>query len=371
MSTVHLISGIFFVLTAVCLFVAERFKNTDSKLPQHAARAALAFVLVAGVTLAMDIPYLGALMDPYHAKKNEAPKKKKGGGGAGIGGVDVDPEEDDGGGAGAAAGGGAAQSGDGDGDAGKEKTAEKPKSADDEEDVCETLPDLVPVEAGSGLIGAPATDKLASNVEKPERMIRVWPTFKISRNEITYQQYKCFADATNRPWKKCSGMPVPEPQPAAGASGGKKPQKVHVPATCITWQDAKAYVHWLSLKSSKVYRLPTALQWEYAAREPERDAELGLKEDDPLVVQRKIYNLGGGVAEFVSDCWINRSKPANGAEDDIDQAGQQPDFCATHVLKDGSAAEDAHARLPWSRRRAQAGETSANVGFRVIQPIGR
>jgi formylglycine-generating enzyme required for sulfatase activity len=36
--------------------------------------------------------------------------------------------------------------------------------------------------------------------------------------------------------------------------------------TCASWNDAKAYAAWLSAKTGQHYRLPSASEWEYAAR---------------------------------------------------------------------------------------------------------
>jgi formylglycine-generating enzyme required for sulfatase activity len=38
------------------------------------------------------------------------------------------------------------------------------------------------------------------------------------------------------------------------------------PAVCVSWEDAMAYVGWLSSKSGQRFRLLTEAEWEYAAR---------------------------------------------------------------------------------------------------------
>jgi len=38
------------------------------------------------------------------------------------------------------------------------------------------------------------------------------------------------------------------------------------PVVCVSWNDARAYAYWLSLRTGHRYRLPSAAEWESAAR---------------------------------------------------------------------------------------------------------
>ena len=38
------------------------------------------------------------------------------------------------------------------------------------------------------------------------------------------------------------------------------------PVVCVSWNDAAAYVHWLSQQTGKAYRLLSESEWEYVAR---------------------------------------------------------------------------------------------------------
>lgn len=81
------------------------------------------------------------------------------------------------------------------------------------------------------------------------RNVTVAP-FEIDRHEVTVAEYRAFLKASGRP-----APPAWEQSP---------PPHDSCPATGVTWEEASAYAAWLGK------RLPTAEEWEWAARGAER-----------------------------------------------------------------------------------------------------
>lgn len=115
---------------------------------------------------------------------------------------------------------------------------------------CPDCPEMMVIPAGSFQMGSPDLERERGNDESPQHNVNV-QRFALGRTEITFAQWDaCVADGG------CNGY-LPKDE---GWGRGERP------VINVSWDDAQAYVQWLSLKTGKSYRLPSEAEWEYAAR---------------------------------------------------------------------------------------------------------
>lgn len=84
----------------------------------------------------------------------------------------------------------------------------------------------------------------------PTRSVTI-PEFELGAYEVTFAEYDRFVIAT----KRDGGLPSDE-----GYGRGERP------VINVSWQDAVDFAHWLARETGKAYRLPSELEWEFAAR---------------------------------------------------------------------------------------------------------
>lgn len=202
--------------------------------------------------------------------------------------------------------------------------------------------------------------------ERPIHQVDIKP-FAISKFPITVRQ-----------WKQCV---------AASACAGGVTGDDDVPVTNVSWSDAQKFMEWLSQVTQKKYRLPSEAEWEYAARggmhtkywwgdqvlpgmvncngcneayDAMKPTKVGSFKPNPF----GLYDMGGGVDQWVADCWHKnyQGAPADGSPWlDAD--------CSSHVLRSGSWRSDPNYVRPSSRNYYDTNARNQTLGFRVAQSL--
>ena len=154
-------------------------------------------------------------------------------------------------------------------------------------------------------------------------------------------------------------------------SGTCKPEtnkeKFNDPVTGITLQQAQEYVKWLSERTGKTYRLPTAEEWEYAASaggkltpDSSEFKEIKGQLNCRVTLGDKILK-GTGIADVKSgkpNQWGLKNFVGNVQEWVIDGTG------GTTAM--GGAFSDAISNCELDTARPHNGEADGTTGFRVI-----
>jgi formylglycine-generating enzyme required for sulfatase activity len=150
---------------------------------------------------------------------------------------------------------------------------------------CTDCPEMVVVPAGSFAMGSNletinllhsdrythSAVKYKPEKEGPEHSVTIPKAFAVGKFEVTVAQFTSFVRATNyfdSIDSKCaiwSGKQWAIQSNRSWENPGFQ-QSGSNPVVCVSWDDAKSYVAWLSRTTGKKYRLLTEAEWEYAAR---------------------------------------------------------------------------------------------------------
>lgn len=112
-------------------------------------------------------------------------------------------------------------------------------------------PEMIVVPAGSYWMGSPESDPKSSDDERPRHRVEIAKPFAVGKFEVTWDD-----------WDACVSMRGCDGTPTADQGWGRGQR----PVVNVSWEQAKAYVAWLSHATGKPYRLLSEAEWEYVAR---------------------------------------------------------------------------------------------------------
>ena len=234
---------------------------------------------------------------------------------------------------------------------------------------CATCPELVVVPAGRFRMGC-VSGRDCQDDEQPVHEVEV-SSFGLGVYEVTFEEYERFARATGRD----------RPNDRGWGRDGR-------PVINVSWEDAEAYVAWLSAETGEAYRLPSESEWEYAARAGTTTRyswgqDIGRNRANCRACGSRwdgdetapagsfaangwgLHDMHGNVWEWVADCWHENyaRAPRDGS------AWTSGGNCGRRVLRGGS-----WNNLPAILRSADrsyfvAGTRYVSFGFRVSRTL--
>ena len=161
------------------------------------------------------------------------------------------------------------------------------------------------------------------------------------------------------------------------------------PVIFVSWEDARAYVEWLSRRSGEDYRLLTESEWEYVARAGGEtrtryawgDAvgsgranceSCGSRWDDRSTApvgsfpsnSFGVHDMHGNVSEWVEDCWISGYSNAP-----VDGAALTRANCPRRVLRGGAWNDKPRYLRSANRSRGDPAKRAPGFGFRVARTL--
>jgi formylglycine-generating enzyme required for sulfatase activity len=278
---------------------------------------------------------------------------------------------------------------------------------------CAGCPEMVVVPSGNYMMGAPNDELDRTENEVPRHRVTIPQRFAVGTLVVTRDEFEKFVKETEYdPGDKCWTLEDNKAEDKTGRSfrnPGFDQDGTH-PAVCVNWDDAKAYVAWLSNKTGKLYRLPSESEWEYVARAGTTtpfwwgssistsdanyngnttygsDGSKGkyLKRTVPAETFKAnpwgLYQVSGNAFEWVEDCWNDsyaHDEPSNdGVRMAENWAGRTESElhaggCSRHVRRGGAWNNSAKFLRSAFREWKPPNYRASNMGLRVARTLNQ
>ena len=243
-------------------------------------------------------------------------------------------------------------------------------------------PEMVVVPGGSFMMGTSPSEEGRDGDEGPVHRVTISEPFAVGVYAVTFDEW----DACVRDGGGCGGYwPNDE-----GWGRGRRP------VINVSWEDAKAYVSWLSVETGEAYRLLSEAEWEYVARagtttpfhtgrtistdQANYDGDYTYGSGHEGRYRKKtipvasfaangfgLHDVHGNVWEWVEDCW--HGSYADAPENGI--AWTWEGDCSVRVMRGGSWYRPPSDLRSGFRRRRGTSNRDETYGFRVARTLAQ
>jgi formylglycine-generating enzyme required for sulfatase activity len=246
---------------------------------------------------------------------------------------------------------------------------ERPLKPKDGFKECGKCPEMVAVPAGSFTMGSSAREAHRHDNEGPQHLVTVAKPFAVGRFAVTFDEWDaCIAEGgcnSHRPGDE-------------GWGRGRRP------VINVSWDDAQAYVAWLSKKTGKTYRLLSEAEREYVTRAGTTTpfwwgSSISTSQANYLYFGSYtygnvktlpvdsfkpnawgLYQVHGNVWEWTQDCYQDTY---NGAP--ADGSARTSGDCRNHVVRGGSRGNGSQDLRAATRGTSTGGNRNHDIGFRL------
>ena len=268
---------------------------------------------------------------------------------------------------------------------------------------CPHCPRMVVVPAGTYEMGSPSGE--GASDEEHRHRVTIPESIAIGMFEVKRAEFAHFMEETNRSGGgACWQYDGAQTKETGGPADPGFIQGENEPMVCVSWEDAQAYVEWLSSETQTRYRLLSEAEWEYAARggtvaprywDGSESGQCGNANGADVALRARypdwfdltapcddgrphtseagsygpnafgLYDMLGNAREWVADCWNGDyiGAPKDGS------AWTGNGDCALRVLRGGSWLDGPGGMRSSTRDRGTTGIRFSANGFRVARVL--
>jgi formylglycine-generating enzyme required for sulfatase activity len=262
---------------------------------------------------------------------------------------------------------------------------------------------MVPIPAGTFLIGTPANEKVKESDESPQKKVTL-SAFYMAEHEVTFQEWDAFFKNIEIPQSKAVKVDaVSRPTAQYIDLTWGMGRDAENPSNSLSQTAAIMYCKWLYEKTGVFFRLPTEAEWEYACRAgsttslPKGITEKNLqthayyKQNSGGKYQKVkqlapnawgLYDMLGNLSEWTLDQYDAHAYlilPSNAKDPLIKPAAKYPRVARGGSYMDDAAEVRCTNRIPssadWNQRDPQIPKSrwwltdGTFMGFRVVSPV--